>query len=333
MLFRSPKDSGYHYIYDIETSRLIYLENYYKLDSDIPSPAATVTDIRKSLYSPMNRSYSLDELLVVGANQLIGDNNFQDYYIIKSDNCNGNQKLNESIKFTSIDVLSSDVINGFYDSKDIYIQSEDGKYSKSNESNGMNYPVTTLRSCLANNGMGLFVKETYSSQELETILNELRVRQLTFKDNIVQKRAKEVIQTVSLNDILVVDTTYYDEEFTANNSDNFLLNDLDQRYVILVPSELSNSLNSEIFSYYTSWNHALVAVITNNGIRIDALLKPLYCVSSTDPLQGVQSLEEFLTDLDLSTYIEEDYTLEDLGDLEDGLNTGSKVYKVKSHLK
>ncbi len=307
-----PEDSGYNYIYDIESSNIIDLSNYYKLvDITVPPTELTVSNIRSSLRHPMETSYDLDQLFVLGTQKLDGDDVFEKYYIITRNNYE--DQMEEVIQFNSVG--EKELIVGYYDWNNIRIQKD--LYSKSTGQNGEAYELSTLRDCLEDNHFDTIIKDTYSEQELATILAQFRKTTLKLNSESTKQEAEQTIEHVKLEDIIVVDTTKYDEQDSTTTIKN-----TDTQYFILMPYDMPGNSSSIINAgYYETWNHGAGAVVVPNGIRIDTLSKVLFLTLNDDGnLQCISSLEDVLNENGYFDEIKDEYIIEELGSLQSKLN-------------
>lgn len=139
----NPNDSGYHYLYDIESSNIIDLSHYYKLTETFSSGPDTIHDIRSSITNPMNNCGNIDEILVLDTRNLEGDQSFEDYYLITRKNYD--TKMENPVFFTSIAESKSNSITGNYDLSTLTIM-KDGNYKCTPENQNM-WDISTLRDC------------------------------------------------------------------------------------------------------------------------------------------------------------------------------------------
>ncbi len=313
----NKNDYGYNYIYDIVSSSYIDISSFEILSAKTMIGSNTIGTLRKQLDSALY--YSIDNLKVVSTSNLEGEGAFEKYYIsTRRENIMGNTYRYEVLGETEAVALS-----GSYDGTQLCIV-KDGflKITSLGADDGI---MVSLQECLEMNGLSNYIKETYTEEELSTLLIKLRNKELDLAEP--HNETREADRKVNIKDIIVVDTT--------KESGDSVLVASEKKYYVLIPFEMSESIktaNPET-SYYETCDHkALGAISFERGyVRIDNFGKTFYYLYKIDgELECVSTFEELLREIGLEDCIREEYALIDLQILTNKINEKQKVLSFVS---
>ena len=313
----NKNDSGFNYLYNIESSKYIDLSQVKLLDTEKMLAPYNTERVRDELDCDY---YRLDFLDLVYTGNLEGDDVFEKYYITKPES-----KDISGVCFYQVigddDTVS---ITGSFDGASLALEKDNFAFTKVTPANSYAGVTVPLKKCLELNGMSYYEKYSYSSDEISFLLNKLRSKDLDLGKTISE--TSQQYKKINVKDIIVIDTT-------KENNDEVLV-DNGEKYYILIPSE--RKCDSEKFPviYYDVCNYvpAKSASISVNGnyALVDDYLKTYYAaISQEGKLESLSSLGEVLRDCGLDDYIRDEYALIDLQDLAIRINEKQKQLKLK----
>jgi len=305
----NENDSGFNYIYDIESSSYLDLSQFNVLNVKKVVTSKTVEEIRQEL----EMYHSIDNLKVVSTVNLEGDDVFEKYYIaMRSDYVMDNTYEYEILGEKELVALS-----GSYDGSRLCIaKSGSLKTTSTGDYNGM---VDSLKECLARNDLSNYIKDVYTEEELSLLLIKLRNKELDLGTPI--NEIKEDYKKISIEDIVVVDT--------SKESGESVLAEGEKRFYVLMPYEQSSSIKAENpdVKYYEIYDNTGFGAISfeRKFVVIDNVFETFYAVLKTDgELECVSSLEDVLKENGLEDNIREKYALMDLQIISDKINEKQK---------
>lgn len=309
----NKNDSGFNYIYDIESSCYLDLSQFNVLDVKEVVASKTVGKIRQEF----EMYYPIENLKVVSTLNLEGDDVFEKYYITMR---------GEYVTFDTYDyeILGEEdliALAGSYDgSRMCFAKYGSLKTTSDGEYNGI---MDSLKECLTRNSLSNYIKDVYTEEELSLLLIKLRNKELDLGTPINEIR--EAYKKVSIEDIIVVDT--------SKESGDSVLVEGEKRFYVLIPYEQSSSIKEENpdVTYYEICDNTGFGAISfeRKFIVIDNVLKTFYAVLKTDgEFECVSSLEDVLQEIGLEEYIRKEYALIDLQNLTNKINEKQKVLSL-----
>ncbi len=305
----NPKDAGFNYIYDIESATYLNLDQYYVLKEKSTSLLPnTIAKTRKEL----KKGYPLNTLKAIAV--LYPDNGKieEKYYIAKQDEWIEGREYKYIVLGDDEPLELSSTWNG--DSIKFLNQSS-SDYNFSHEYNGK---IVSLYDCLTDNDLSKYIKDVYTDEELALLLPKLRNKKLDLAvflhDPITDQKDISINDTIiNQKDIVVIDTSKESEDIVHVPSK--------RRFYLLLPREVEQKMDG--YSYYE--------LLDNQGIcliGIDEYFKSVIIVNSSgvvyqvckpvkyeSELKCVISLEDALREFGLEDYMQEEYTLADLENL------------------
>lgn len=309
----NKNDSGFNYIYDIESSCYLDLSQVNVLDVKEVIASKTVGKIRQEF----GMYYPIENLKVVSTLNLEGDDLFEKYYITMRGECFTFDTYNYEI-LGEEDLIA---LAGSYDgSRMCFAKYGYLKTTSDGEYNGI---MDSLKECLTRNGLSNYIKDVYTEEELSLLLIKFRNKELDLGTPI--NEIKEAYKKVSIGDIIVVDT--------SKENGNSVLVEGEKRFYVLIPYEQSSGIKEENpdVTYYEICDNTGFGSISfeRKFIVIDNILKTFYAVLKTDgELECVSSFEDVLREIGLDDCIQNEYALIDLQILADKINEKQKVLSL-----
>lgn len=310
----NEKDSGFNYIYDIESSSYIDLSQFKVIDAKKEIVSRTVGEVRKELDNSLKTYYSIDDLKMVSTLNLEGDDVFEKYYIVNREE----YSIGRTYKYEALGENEPVAISGNYDGSSLCIvKGSSLKITPTGSYEGM---MISLKNCLEMNGLSIYAKDTYSEEELSMLLMKLRSKELDLGKPLSETNV--AYKKININDIVVVDTN--------KESGDSVLVEGEKKYYVLIPYKRSSSIETKNLdiTYYEICDHTGFASISfeRKFVLIDNILKTHYSVLKNDgELECISSFENVLRDLGLDNCIREEYALIDLQILADQINEKQKV--------
>lgn len=305
----NENDNGFNYIYDIESSSYLDLSQYNVLNVKKVIASKTVGQIRQEL----EKHYCIDNLKVVSALNLEGDDVFEKYYIAMR----GDYIMGNTYKYEILGENKPVALSGSYDGSVMcFAKNSSLKTTSVGEYNGV---MDSLKECLTRNGLSNYIKDVYTEEELSLLLIKLRNKELDLGTPINEIR--EAYKKVSIEDVIVVDT--------SKESGDSVLVEGEKKYYVLMPFEMTETVRTANpdMTYYETCDHNALGAISfeRSYVRIDNLGKTFYYVYKTDgELECVSSFEDVLRELGLDDCIRDEYALIDLQILADKINEKQK---------
>lgn len=310
----NQKDSGYNYIYDIESSSYLDLSQFKLLDVKKVVSSRTVGEIRKGLDNSSEMHYPIDNLKVVSTLNLEGDNVFEKYYI----SMRGEYAMSDTYKYEILGENEPVTLSGNYDGSRFCIAKNSSLKKTSLGAN--DGTMISLQECLIKNDLSSYIKETYTEEELSLLLLIIRNKELDLGE--APDEIRESNRKINMEDIIVVDTT-------KESSDSVLVAS-EKKYYVLLPYEMLPSVktaNPDMTYYETCDHNALGAISLERGyVRIDNFAETFYYLYKMDgKLECISSLKDVLQEIGLDEFIQEEYALIDLQILANKINEKQKV--------
>lgn len=301
-------DNGYNYVYDIESSCYLDLTKLNILEEEQVTYNNSVDGIREKL----GLHYSIDDLKILSTLNLEGDEEFEDYYIIKRGNW-----LNGEIY--SFDVVGEDsfFLIGNYDGSHFFISDVDNLLIKSTPYGEYNGLMEYLEECLKKNDLSEYIKDYYTEEELSMLLVKLRDKELDLRNPFSE--GKKQYQRINIEDIIVIDT--------SKESGDSVLIEADRSYYILIPNSLLEDTDS--INRYEVCNGTYASIHSEKKfIKVGSV----YAVLKDDgELECIRPLDDVLREISLEDEIREDYAFIDLENLEYRINQKQNVLTRKQN--